>query len=387
MANTLTNIMDKILARALPVLRETARMPQLVNRDYEREAKEKGDTIDVPLPTAIGTRAVTPAETPPALVGLTPSKVQITLDNWQQNDPFGLTDKEMGEIDANRDFLPPAVGEAVRGLANDVNADIMAEYLGVYGYVGTAGTTPFGSDVTAATLARKALNDQLCPRNMRRYVMDSSAEANALALSQFADLEKTGDSNVKMEGEIGRKYGFDMFTDDGVVTHTAGTAAVDTDTIAIDEPGGGAAIAAGVTSITIDVSAGTSTFVIGDIFTIAGDLQTYVCTAAGTLDATGVAVAFQPPLKIATTDDAVVTFKASHVVNLAFHRDAFAFASRPLLDNTIVSKADVRQIRDNVTGLTLRLEVSRRHKETAWEFDILWGAKLVRPELATRIAG
>jgi hypothetical protein len=42
---------------------------------------------------------------------------------------------------------------------------------------------------------------------------------------------------------------------------------------------------------------------------------------------------------------------------------------------------------DPQTGITLRLEVSRQYKQVTWEFDILWGAKLVRPELATRIAG
>ena len=41
MANTLTNIMDKILARGLMVLREAAVMPRLVNIDYANEAKER----------------------------------------------------------------------------------------------------------------------------------------------------------------------------------------------------------------------------------------------------------------------------------------------------------------------------------------------------------
>ena len=42
---------------------------------------------------------------------------------------------------------------------------------------------------------------------------------------------------------------------------------------------------------------------------------------------------------------------------------------------------------DPQTGITLRLEVSRQYKQVVWEFDLLWGSKLIRPELATRIAG
>ena len=87
--------------------------------------------------------------------------------------------------------------------------------------------------------------------------------------------------------------------------------------------------------------------------------------------------------------EAAVTVTPSHVVHLAFHRDAFALAMRPLsagtqdlsLGNQILSMTDAE------TGISLRLEISRQYKQTVWEFDVLWGVKLVRPELAVRIAG
>ena len=93
--------------------------------------------------------------------------------------------------------------------------------------VGTPGQTPFVGSVQDATEARKLLNKQLAPRGDRRAVLDFDAEANALALPQFSDADKVGDSGVKIEGEIGRKFGVDWFADDGVVTHIAGSAADD----------------------------------------------------------------------------------------------------------------------------------------------------------------
>lgn len=383
MANNLSAIMPKILARGLLALRERCIMPRLVNGDYSQEAAEKGDTIDVPISTAMTVIDVTPSNTPPAGADSTPSKVQVSLNNWKQNQPFFLSDKDLVEIDRNEHFLPLQVQEAVRALARAVNQSIFAEYKGVYGVTGTAGTTPFGSGVgtLSAINARKVLNQQLCPRDNRRGVLDHNAEAAALALPEFADADKVGTNVVKIEGEIGRKYGIDWYVDDDVPTHTAGTASGSTTNTA--------GYAAGVTTVTL-ASAGTGTWVVGDIFTFAGHTQTYVVTAGDSDVSNGGTLSFYPPLKVALAASAIaLTRTATHVANLVFHRDAFAFATRPLVSNTedFALGNQIMSMQDPQTGLVLRLEVSRQYKRVAWEFDILWGTKLVRPELAMRILG
>ena len=74
MANTISNIVPQLLVGALPTLREQSVMPRLVNRSIGDEARDKGDTIDVPIASAISARNVTAAgqeyevekvETPP----------------------------------------------------------------------------------------------------------------------------------------------------------------------------------------------------------------------------------------------------------------------------------------------------------------------------------
>jgi len=379
-------------------------MPRLVNSDYGAEASKKGSTIDVPVPVAVGTSPVSPSNVFVDKTGLTPAYVQITMDQWRQNSPIGLTDKDLCEIEANEVFLPMQLGEAIKALASDVNQEIIDNYRnanrGVYGVAGTLsdgfGQTPFDGThqgVSGATLARKILNQQLCPKTDRRGVVDFAAEANMLDLSQFSDAEKIMSAVVRMEGEIGRKYGIDWVADDDVPTHTPGTLE-DAGTCVANGTAGNAYVDLVLTS------GSGETVLIGDILTIAGDSQTYVVigrsasaeysdgvyTFAGTPDTVVVGIA--PALKTSPSNAAVTPY-AEHVVNMAFHRDAFAFATRPLLD---VSRdyslgSQMLTMQDPVTGLVLRLEVSRQHKQTVWEFDILWGSELIRPELATRIVG
>lgn len=399
MANTLTNILPKVLARGLMSLRTRCIMPRLVNSDYGTEASKKGSTIDIPVPVAVGTTSVSPSNVLVAPTDLTPGVVQVSLDQWYQNNPIGLTDKELCEIDANEHFLPMQLEEAIKALATVVNQHIIGKYKGtargVYGVAGdTYGTDPFGSTqgVSGATLARKVLNQQLCPKTDRRGVVDFACEANMLDLAAFSDAEKIMSAVVKMEGEIGRKYAIDWVADDDVPTHTAGTLEAAGTAVSTN--------VAGNSYATITLTGGTGeTLLLGDIISFAGDSQTY-CVIAGTTgdysegvytfgsDPDTVVVSVVPDIQVSVSG-AAVTKGDSHVVNMAFHRDAFAFATRPLLDvsQDFSLGSKMLSMQDPVTGLILRLEVSRQHKQTVWEYDLLWGADLIRPEFATRIIG
>ena len=381
-SNTLTAILPKILARGLLHLRSRVLMTRLVNLDYSMEAKKKGETIDVPVAASITSGAVAPAAYPAAPTNLTTATVQITLDNWQKAS-FGLTDKELGQINAQDDFITLEMTAAFEALAVDINDSIFAEYVGVYGYTGTADTTPFGAgvEVTSATLARKILNQQKCPRDNRRGVLDFDAEANALALTQFSDAEKVGGSDVKISGEIGRKFGIDWNADDGVPTHTAGDASGAT----TDATG----YALGLKTVTL-ASDGTGAILSGDIITFAGDSQTYAVTSGDADVSGGGTISFVPGLKVVIAAQVTaITLKATHVSNLVFHRDAFALAMRAPDDalKEVFNPQNSYTMQDPVTGLVMRLEVIRMYKQTMWELDCLWGAQLIRAEYATRIAG
>lgn len=380
MANTLTNVIPQILAQGLLALRSRVVMPRLVNRDYERDAREKGDTIDVTIPSAVVANDVVPAATSQAVTDISPTKVQIALSNWKEA-AFTMSDKEIAE--AMSGTLPMQASEAVNALARVINASVLAEYVDVYGFAGAAGTNPFATDTSGVTSARKVLNLQLAPLADRRLVLDPDAEASALDLRAFQDASFRADAMGIIEGQIGRKFGFDVFMDQQIPTHTAGTLSDGSNHRALIND---AAVAIGQTSVDMDSTTLTGTVVVGDIFTVAGDSQQYVVTAGATAAANAINVSFDPPAKVAWANDAQVDFVDTHVVNLAFHRDAFALASRPLSDDGLAS-GRIASVTDPVSGLSLRLEVSREHKRTRWSYDVLWGTQCVRPALAARLLG
>lgn len=378
MANTLTAVIDKLLAQGLLALRQNAVMPRLVNLGYSELAGERGSSIDVPIPSAIVAQDVAPANTPPSTADIAPTSVAITLDKWKEA-PFYLTDKDVMEV--MRGTIPMQASEAIKALVNAIEADIFAEYKGIYGFVGTPGTTPFASDLSTYLDARAVLNRQLAPMDNRRVVLNVDAEAKALGNRAVQDASWRQSAQGIMEAQIGRTLGADWFMDQNVPTHTAGSL---TGTITVS-----GAHNAGVTSVTLATDTGEAIALKkGDIITFAGHSQTYAVLADLTVGASSSgAVTIRPGLQVALAGGEAVTVKASHVVNLLFHRDAIAFATRPLVSAVDGLGNLIQSAVDPVSGLTLRLEISREHKRTRYSFDVLYGVKLIRPELACRIAG
>jgi len=145
---------------------------------------------------------------------------------------------------------------------------------------------------------------------------------------------------------------------------------------------------AGAQTVSIAKATNPAPLVKGDLITFAGDAQTYVVTDDVALIVGNTAVNISPALQVATAGGEVMALTASHTVNLAFHRDAFAFASRPLEDVVSAGLGSIIQSAvDPVSGLSLRVEVTRQHKQIRWSYDILYGGALVRPDLATRVLG
>lgn len=399
-SNTLSAVIPTLYAKGLMALRSNLVMPNLVMNDFGTEVRQKGEVIQVPMPSLMTTTAVTPAAYAPDPQNIAPTTAPIALDNWYES-AFTLTEKEVAQINAG--VTPMQLSAAMQALAFQINSSIIANYKYVPNIVGTAGTTPFASSPAVATSAGAILTNQLAPMMDRRLVLNPTAYANAVVLPQFAYALYAGDTEANSQGIIRHKFGFDWAQDQQIATQTAGTltgtvtaSATVTSTTYGALTSEGTSSTAGMPVSTVTINTGTtSSFApnVGDIITFSGDTQTYTVLSGSSLGAsTSGSFTIFPQKVVTLAGGETVTLTASHVANLAFHKEAFAFASRPLTDNGLpgLGGRDPNlqyYVPDPVSGIHMRLIIREEYHRTRAAFDVLWGTAPIRPQLAVRVMG
>lgn len=382
MANTLTNILPTILAGGVQALRERAVMAQLVNRDYQGLAQQKGNVVNIPVPSAIAARAVTPAVAMASNVDFAPTSAAVTLDQWYEA-PLNISDADAASIDMA--YVAMQSTEAIKSLANNVDQYIMGKHKRIFAYSGAAGTTPFNTSLTAVASAALVLHQNLAPTEDRRAVISPLAEFYFKQNSQILQADQRGNTTGLTEGVIGRVLGLDWFVDQNMatVTHTPGGGWVTGFSVSTTT-----GVAGGSTLHVLNATA-SGTIKVGDVFTLGTDtLNQYVVTASATSSSTvGIDLSIYPPLRAAASLGTTLAVVATaYTVNLAFHRDSWAFASRPL-SGVFLAGNIIQAPTDPISGIALRLELSRQYKQETLSYDILYGANVYRPELASKIFG
>lgn len=380
MANTFTSWANPAaLGPVLDVLRQAAVYPRLVRTELGLTPATRGSTVDVHKTAAATARDITSAITPAANQVITGTKVTLTLNKWQEA-TFHVDDQEANQI--REGVVSMQMGECIKAIGNAINNDLQREmYAFAQNTVGTPGSTPFsGTSVTLAATAKRILSQQLAAPSDRRIVIDPLAEAAALTVGNILQAEQKGDQMAIVEGQIGRILGFNWFMDQNVTTNTATTTSW-----ATGYTSDGSA-AAGVTSLAVVNATCHGAINAGFLFTLAGGSQIYAVTATTTaVTAVTLTISFSPALATAAATAGALTVVAAYTPNLAFHRDAACFVSRPLAG--AFNRDDSMTIHDPVTGIALRLMLTREHYQETCRVSALWGSRVLRGEHIVRMVG
>jgi len=390
-SNTYTDLLPRLWAMVATTVRQNSVMPRLVANFSDSIAGTPGSTIQIPDQVVGTTRAVVHNISAVDPSNLTLTTTPLALNNWREA-PFVIDDQMAAEIVDGT--VPRVLRAHAVALAEYIDSQIMALYSGVYNTGAPADITTDTTVVSAFTVnatnnptglralaeAGNLLDQWGAPRQDRRVVLSPYDTWAAQILGQFLAADQRGDQGGIIDGEIGRKIGMDWWMDQAIPTHTSGTLA-DTAAQTLTCP----TAAIGVTAITFVGTITTAlTLAVGDIFKFSNHNQTYVNNTLVTSTTNSLVVSsFSPPLKVAVSAANSAQVLLSHKVNLVFHPDAIAFASRPLAG---IGAGNYAQAFDEVSGLNLRVEIYRQHRQDYIAVDSLFGAKLRDGKLIARIA-
>lgn len=379
MANAIEKLVPKILVNAMMLFRNNSITANLVNRDYDQEFAKKGDTVNIPVYSAPTVKDVNAGRGNNSTVdGIAATTIDVKLDQWKQVE-VEFSDLELKKIEDGRPS--EALQTAVVALVDYVDAWALNKMaIGTYNLTGT-NATKF-NDPSHLTGARTLLSKANAPMQNRRAILSPDVVGGMSDNSKLEEFMKAGDNAALREAAVGKIKGFDTYENNNLADWVAGDLAAGT---ALQT---NAVATAGSTGLTLKDSGGslTGTLKAGDVISFAGHTGNYVVTSEIEASSNLAVVALSPALREDVALNEAVTIESADYTNagLAFHRNAFAFSSRPL-ETSFTGGNIVQSLTDPTTGITLRYELSRDNKAVQHSLDILFGGKVIKPEMITRL--
>jgi hypothetical protein len=370
MANDLSALRPVYFSAAHVVSRELAGFIAGANVNFDSQGAALDESIKVPRVGDVSGGDYTPAMTTTAGDDTTPTSDDLTIDksrvatwNMKHEDERSLNNAgNFGE------FQRQKAAEAMRVLVNELESDLATEaYQNGSRAVGTAGTTPFGSNFDSVADIKKVLDDNGAPTD-RCLVVDTSAGANARKLTAAGFLAGADARGDVESGDLLRIHGFGIKESAQISQHTKGTGSGYLIDNASNE-------VVGERTLTLDT--GTGTILAGDVITHASDsVNKYLVNTALT---GGDVVIGRPGLKVQADDDDAVTVGNSYTPNVAFARSALAAVVRPpIIDPNPAMQTML--VGDDQTGLTFLLVRVIGDGMDTYRVHLVWGKKAIQSE-------
>ena len=370
MPNTLTNLVSDSFAALDVVSRELVGYIPSVTRDASVDRVALNQTVRSPITRAnTAGRNVTAAMAFPAASDQTVDNAPIAISKVRAF-PFSWTGEERYTLDRGAGALTISQGwiaQALRAAVNEVESDLAAAaYLGSSRAFGTAGTTPFATNLGESAQLKKILDDNGAPGSTRSLVINTTAGASLRTLLNNplnANTSLNGDST--RQGMILDVNGFKFRESAQVPTVTAGTGA----SYLLN-----GALAIGATTVTVD--GGTGTILAGDIVTIGSNKYVAATALSG-----GSFTIAAPGIVAPAADNLAITVNATSARSTAFSENAIVLVSRlPEIDPDGDLAILRETISDPVSGLSFELAAYPGYRMMTYELSLAWGVKVIKPE-------
>ena len=403
MSNSLLTI-DMITRKALEILENNLVITRNVNRAYDDSFAIEGAKIGSSLRIRLPDRSLVTDGAALQVQDVSQQQVTLTVES-QKHIGVNFTTAELTmSLD---DFAERVLKPRISQLAASIDADVANAYKGIFHSVGTPGTTPATSLVLLQ--AQQKMNESAAVASPRYLTVNPAANAGLVEgmkglFNPVSTISRQFKSGLMGEGILGFE---ELAMSQSMKVHTTGSASRS------DTPIVKTTLTDGATKVTFDNCTDAKTLVPGDVFTIAGvfavnpqtrestgSLQQFVVqntvTSASTefVDVEFLPAVYGPTHALATvsklpTASDVVTFlgaaETGYPQNLAYHRDAITFATADLIMPQGVDMAS-RQVHNGISMRIVR-QYDINNDRLPCRIDVLYGYKVIRPEMAVRIWG
>lgn len=384
MSNTLTDLIPTLYAAMDIVSRELTGFIPSVSRDSSAERAAKDQTIRSPVVPEVSTENITPGDNPASSGDADIGNVSMTIDKAKAA-PVRWEGEEQRGVALYDQIQTQRFAQAMRALCNEVETDVASLYNKASRAVGTAGTTPFSSNLDVMADALKLLKDNGAPTDALKCVFDTSAGANLRSLTQLTNVNQAGTDRTLRDGVLLDIFGFEL-RESGQVQTQDNSSEDDTGTLKTD---GNAD--KGDTEIDVkETGGGDGVEVVDGNFITIGDHK-YMVTdgAAVSASGTGSITIAEPGLMEDVGNETTITQETNNYVgNIAFAQSAIHLVTRaPAMPQGGDAADDVMEITDPVSGLAFQVALYRQYRRVKYEVGLAWGKKMIKSEHAAVLLG
>jgi hypothetical protein len=373
MANTFTNILPVLTKAAQVVSREAIGFTKAVTLDTSAVSGSLDQTVNVPK-SPVATSATWAPSLAPTLGDTTATGVQLTLSTAKEV-KWHVTAEQANAMDRGdataMSWMERQSAQAFRTLGNAVDAYLFdLAYKASSRATGTAGTTPFTSNLDEVAALARILNDNGAPQMGRKLILNPAAYQELQ--ERFSGLTSTAGRDL-FEGGIAPIAGIQPSLSANVTAHTAGTGAA----YLANKTAGWA-----VGDTTLNLDTGSGTILAGDVILATTGGRYYVVRTA--LSA-GALVINDPGIRVAVANNGVITRQASYTPNVCLTPDAiYAIVRAPAQPNNLPNGWQSTIVVDPVSGIPFGVLAIPGDGVIHYSARILYGGVVVeRGHIAT----
>lgn len=376
MPNTLTALAPVLFSAAQEVSNEPFGVVSSITTNFDSKGVARGDNVIVPVAPTRAASDFTPSNVSSSGTDAVAQNVTVQITKSRKVD-WHLTGEQIRTLDNGSDsqeWIRQLIAQGMRTLRNEAEVDAaLAIKQGASRAFGTAGTTPFASDLTALTNARKILRDNGAPMADLQMCIDTSASLNLLNLGIVQQAQQAGTDAERRSGILQKQFGFNIVESAGIAVHTKGT--------------GTSYVTSGSTAPAVrDIAlvTGSGTVLTGDVVTFAADAVNKYVVNTG-VAAPGTISLGRPGARVTIATANAMTIGNNYTANLAFERSAVVGVMRPPL---IPANPTINQmlISDD-KGMTYLLLDIAQYGQRTWELHLAWGYKVVQSEHVALVLG